>query len=401
LSRKRVLYFTVVPLMDERNGGNLCCRNHIRRLAADPGIELFVAAAGHPEWEAGTRAFAASLGVWLQFDYFVGGTLHPVGTDLRSIASFAATMVLQTPWDIQAYNQQQIDRGLSHAIAALEIDVLVIDYTVSALNVRLPRTDAKTVLIKLGREEEFYRDKLTHGPTHHGKLTKAASIWRWGCIERRIDCSVDQVVVIGAPDLPRHKTKRPPVCITPTLDFRDVSWEYAGSDTAFFVGNLEHYPNRVGIEWIATKLAPEVGKARPSISFTIVGASVEEVPDGWRRNSIKYLGEADRQVVEKLFLSADVFLCPIENTFGVKFKAAEALSFGIPLLASEQTLLGLPYLSADPNLTLNDPVRAAHLICATVGNRERLIELSSDQRARQRKFAATQVDVWSRMLGSI
>jgi hypothetical protein len=54
-------------------------------------------------------------------------------------------------------------------------------------------------------------------------------------------------------------------------------------------------------------------------------------------------------------------ICPLENDFGVKFKAAEALAHGTPLLASRQTLLGLPYLDEEPALDLARPDEAARV----------------------------------------
>ena len=58
----RTVYFTVVPLFPSNNGGALCCRNHVRRLARDPNIELLVCMAGPPEHEEANRQAVESLG---------------------------------------------------------------------------------------------------------------------------------------------------------------------------------------------------------------------------------------------------------------------------------------------------------------------------------------------------
>jgi glycosyltransferase involved in cell wall biosynthesis len=223
-------------------------------------------------------------------------------------------------------------------------------------------------------------------------------VWRWGRIERRIDRDVDQVITIGAPDLPRHPTRRPPVCITPTLDFKADAWLYSGSRSAFFVGSMGHYPNRLAIEWIATRLAPAVAALGADIRFTVIGAAEAEVPETWRHPAVDYLGASDRAEVERQFRSADLFLCPVSNTFGMKFKMAEALAFGIPMLAAPESMLCVPYLPASPNLPLDDPASAAKAVCALVGNAEALQARSSLQRALQEQFVDTQQGIWSRTL---
>jgi hypothetical protein len=214
----RVLYFTIVPLMNTGNGGSICCRNHLARLAKDPGIELFGMVAGQPEWKEGTDAFFASLGVPYHFQPFRSGHIHHAANRISDLASFVTTMVFQFPWELQALNQPHIQEGIDWAIRSYTIDTLVIDYHFSALFIDLPRTDVRTVLISLNREGDFYSDQIRLGQTHHGSLTAAISLRRACRFERRTDASVDKVVTIGPPDLPRHKVRSQPVCITPYLD---------------------------------------------------------------------------------------------------------------------------------------------------------------------------------------
>ncbi len=105
----RTLYFTVVPLESPGNGGSICCRNHVERLAADPGIELFAMTAGHLAWREGTEAFFAGLNVPHHFQPFRNGNFHHAANSAPSIVDFAFKAIFQFPWEMQALNQQHID----------------------------------------------------------------------------------------------------------------------------------------------------------------------------------------------------------------------------------------------------------------------------------------------------
>ena len=63
------LYFSVVNVggLEFSNGGNLCCRNHIRRLAEDEGIKLHVVIAGIASDRKGICEFLKGLGLPYEF----------------------------------------------------------------------------------------------------------------------------------------------------------------------------------------------------------------------------------------------------------------------------------------------------------------------------------------------
>ena len=399
----RVLYFTVVPLIDESNGGNICCRNHVRRLAEDRGIELFAIAAAERGQEAATSAFLSEHTV----EHHViplrderDAHVRPDAHGLGPMASFLATAAFQYPWELRALNQEHVQEWIEWAVAGYGVDTVVIDYTPSAYFLRLPLRNVRTCLIKLDREADFYAEQIRFGRTHHGRLTARISHARLLRAERAIEASVDRVVAIGEPDLPRSRTRSVAV-VTPFLDPKEPRWSYRSSRTAFFVGNVGHLPNWKAVEWIATQLAPRVA-ALPELRFAIVGAAAEDVPDHWRQPNVGYLGLADRSGVQCLFGgAADLMLCPVENDWGVKIKAVEALAHGTPLLASRQTLLGLPQLDDRPALDLARPDEAADLVCTLLSSRAALDELAVRQREAQAGFIASQSGVWSRVLGSI
>ncbi|MGJ7511780.1 glycosyltransferase [Variovorax sp. GT1P44] len=392
----RVLYFTVVPLAAPGNGGSICCRNHVERLSADLGIDLFAMTAGPLAWKSGTDAFFAGLKVQHHFQPFKEGNVHHESNGIRSIARFAWSAVFQLPWEMQALNQEHIEEGIAWAVRVYSIDVIVIDYHPSTLFLRLPRSDARTALISLNREGDFYGDLIRVGNTHHGRLTARVSLARANRWVRRVDASVDQLIAIGPPDLPRHPTRRPPVCITPYLDPKRNRWAYAGTKRLFFVGAYGHYPNRLAIEWLTREFAPALRAIGSDGLVTIIGASAAEVPDA--PSNVQLLGLADRDEVERQFCTCALMLCPVENDYGVKFKALEALSYGAPLLASRETMLGLPHLSENPSFDLRNPAGAASQVAELLASRDRIEALSAAQQRQQTTFIASQTNVWSAAL---
>jgi glycosyltransferase involved in cell wall biosynthesis len=397
----RVLYFTIVSLDTAGNGGGLCCRNHVARLAADPNIALFAMLTGPIAPTEATDAFFAGLKVPYHFQPFRESHARHGKNDLLSSAKSAAQEIFQIPWEMQSLYQEHVEDKIAWAVRAYSIDVVVIDYLPSALFVHLPRGDAKTVLINLNREGDFLRDRIRLGHSPHGKFAAAVSLSRTRRFERRTAAAVDQVVAIGPPDLPKHKVRRPPICITPYLDPKPERWRYTGSRRAFFVGGIGHYPNRLAIEWLTGKLAPALTALGSDVRLTIVGATEADIAATHQRENIELRGTSDASTVSALFRSSDIMICPIENDYGVKFKALEALAHGTPLFASRQTMLGLPHLRSLPTFDLRHPEQTAAALTDLMSHGDRLAGLAQRQQQQQRDFIASQRWVWSETLQAL
>lgn len=395
----RVLYFTVTPLVDDGNGGSICCRNHVRRLAEDDDIELFVMVAGSFAAEAATMQFLNSFGVTAYYQPYYIDRQYPEGKSFSDVASFIWKILFQFPWETQRLNQQHVGDGVDWAIRAYNIDTLIIDYHPSALFVTLPRNDVRTILVGLNREGDFYSDMIGLGMSHHGPLAAKISLLRARLFERRKNLEVDKLVVIGKPDAPGYSLRSEPACITPYLDPKPQRWSHHPDQRLFFVGNIAHYPNRLAIEWIVRTFAPQLWEACPAARIAIVGARPDQIAPV--SPNIDLLGPADPETVRGLFLSASLMLCPVENDYGIKFKAVEALSYGTPLLASRQTHLGLPHLEGEGAIDLDDPAGAVRIAVGLLGDTQALIDLQARQDSRQTQFIESQKNIWSRTIKAI
>lgn len=398
----RVLYFTAVPIASPSNGGNMCCRNHILRLSQDTQIELYVAAVVMPEHFEDTKAFLEEVRVQhIVIPRRIDNFYQEEATALGAV-KFALKAMTHFHWELAALNQQHIDDAVTnYATTRCKADFVIVDYLYSALFCKsLLGQGRKTALITLGREEEYYRELLRHGLVKHDRLTGTISAWRVARFEKDTYESCDLVITIGENDLPPYLPADRKRCIIPYLDER-ARWSFTGSNSVFFVGNLGHYPNRLAIEFIATRLAPMVAQRRQDIRIKIVGASLADVPESWRHPQIDYLGVADATTVETLFRSSDALICPIENNFGMKFKIAEAVAHGTPIVANPETLQCIPHIPGLPSFDLSDPRGAADIVCALVGNAAELKRLSELIVDKARIFACSQDNVWSKTLRDV
>jgi hypothetical protein len=404
---RRVLYFSIGTFVVNgyELGGNIYARNLVKRLSEDSGIKLFVVNANSEANRPGTEEFFAKLGVDLLFVPITPIKLWPEIRSLKDAVSLVAKVLYRFPYEMEAHNQPHIAQTCNWAINHWQIEHVIVDYLPAVLfwqgleTLPIPKT-----VVTVNREADLYAERLALGYAErlavgvnpYGTVTGKISHRRFRNFERRIHRTFDKVVAIGAPDvppyLPRHKT----AVVTSWLDESSRRWSPKDSRTLFFVGKVDHYPNRLAIQHIVAELGPRVLSKVPDARFAIIGASAADVPVEYHHPSIDLMGPSTPTEVERLFTSATLFLCPIENTFGMKFKLAEAVAYGTPFLASKQTMIGFPYLQGLPEIDLKSPSSAAALIAEYMLDAPKLNALASEIERRHRAFVATQKDIWSR-----
>ena len=395
----RVLYFTIIAQRDgaPNNGGFLNTRTNILRLKQDDNIELAVVIAAPENTRTPTVSFLTDVGV----DKFLFIPVDDRRRPHRPRDRLKLRWIKRAGvyWESLALTHPEVKQLVSEALTRWESDFLVIDYLFSALFCpELDTLKLPAAIITLNREAEFYRDCVAQRVFRHGPLRAAIMGSRLARFERNAYRQSAKVIAIGQPDVPSYLSPSQASCITPYLDEQAEPWRFTDSKTAFFVGNISHYPNRMAIEFIAKSLAPRVAARRDDVRIKIVGVDGAGVPAEWRHPIISYLGVSDASTVRALFQTADLQLCPIANDFGMKFKVAESAAYGTPFLASFETAKCVPYLADLPKIELSDHETAADAACDIIGNRAKLESLSALIRARHRTFAASQKNIWSRTL---
>jgi hypothetical protein len=186
--------------------------------------------------------------------------------------------------------------------------------------------------------------------------------------------------------------------LPPILRERNQRWSYHGTKCALFLGNIAHFPNRLAIEWICNKLAPEMRRVDRHLAINIIGATAAQVPPEWRSSNINFLGTADSSEVVRQMTSTDLFIAPIANEYGAKMKLAECVAHGTPFVATRGAMSGLPFLDAIPRIALDEPSAAAHLIQELLRTPEALIKLSQSITLQAGQASEDQQAAWISIL---
>lgn len=389
LIRVDVLYVTCVDLGPENNGGALCCRNHVRKLAADPSIRLQVAVIGTSGMEHGNRAFAEEVGADFHFIAFQEIVLDP--DDSRLNVGLSNLF----PWERTSLVQSHVSDTLRAVVARVEPEAIVIDYLPTAL-FALPifESPLPVVVITLQDERKFFRDlrERVQSPEWSGNdlaEERLSQFERWvysraAAVIALRQGDLEQVTAAGTPPARQH-------VVSPVFPLPEERWRYRNSRSIFFVGNHHHFPNRSAIDWLCTQLAPLLWALDPSIQLRIIGAHSNELPSYAANDNICFLGYADRETVNREFVDCALFIAPISLDYGCEIKLQECAAHATPFVATASALEGLPSLPMVPIIKLEDAAAAAGLIYQLIGDARQLADLSEqiavrmeDERERQR-----------------
>ena len=389
---RKILYCTTVPISTD-GGGNLVCREHIRMLSGVPNSELHVFSPKVDEALEGI-AFFESLGVtWHKFSF--------LGRRGRFVDRLFAHLPFRFSFESIGVHNRHIDLQFRGVVDSVDPDVIVIDYLFSVLVMpSCLRSGRATILISLNREAEFYREQRAIGKLSAGCSNSLLAEWRLSRFERRTYARASHVVVLTPNDLevmPPSARDRATV-IRPVLPRGEQRWSDHGEKSLFFVGSVNHYPNLEAVEWLATRLAPNLEKAAPDCRIKVIGASEDQVPQGWLRPNIDYMGRSTREEVRRLFLECGMFIAPIRNNFGSKIKILEAMSFGTPTIATEFALSGLENTSPIEMMKLEDPEGCASRIVSLMADPACRKRMSEAMEVAHRKQMEETERMWSRLV---
>jgi glycosyltransferase involved in cell wall biosynthesis len=111
-------------------------------------------------------------------------------------------------------------------------------------------------------------------------------------------------------------------------------------DTALFVGNFQHPPNREALAFLVQRVWPKLRALRPQAELAVAGAqATPDVEKLSRAPGVRFLGcVAD---IRACFAEFSVFLCPIFAGSGVRVKILEAWAAGMPVIATPLGAEGL------------------------------------------------------------
>lgn len=290
--------------------------------------------------------------------------------------------------------RERVDGALQRIIAEQKPDLVIVNGITSALHVpSVFKSGIKCCFISHNKEVQYYR--MIKRESVPAELDAINGVFRWmnehgnWMSELRFKRRVEQIirgclgmVVLTSGDFPdQMPATLIRAVIPPVLPREDCQWSYHATRKITFVGGMlvkgfVHFSNRRAIRWICEDLAPELLRMDSTVGMNIIGASREEVPLGWRLENISFMGRGTRADVVHQLLTADLFIAPIDTSFGAKVKLAECISFGTPFIATNEALSGLPFLHAVPKLSLEHPAESASLIVKYLNSPVELNELS-------------------------
>jgi polysaccharide biosynthesis protein PslH len=384
----RVFYFTIVDIGRQDNGGGLVCRNHAKRLASVPGVKLTLCAAGPETQFAGIQAFANDVSATLQF---------------IPLRQSPPASVSRWPFfhEVQAASHRGVDKELLRLIQTEQPRVLVVDYVPSAMFIpsAYEVRDISRITITLNPEIRFFRDlqrKSANGADFSGS---SIARLRLAIHQQWYFSRSAAIVALTKADLGPLSLLPKSNVIQPVFDSVERKWTGKNRRDILFVGNIGHYPNRDAVEWICTKLSSSLLAIDPGISIRVIGAEAGNVPAGWRRPNVDFLGVGDAALVDHELCETGLFIAPISNPFGSKIKLLDCLARGTPFAATKQALSGLSQLSAVPLMRLDDPNRSAQTIRHHLDNgggtiSEKLQLELNDRLSRQQA-------AWNLLIGSL
>lgn len=110
----------------------------------------------------------------------------------------------------------------------------------------------------------------------------------------------------------------------------------------FFNGTLDYKPNSEAIENIFEKIVLELNQTNIDFKIIICGRIENEESQYLKKyfnQQIIYAGHVDN--IEEYFLTADVYINPVQVGFGVQTKILEALSYHLPVVCFKSILNGI------------------------------------------------------------
>jgi len=291
--------------------------------------------------------------------------------------------------EIQSYD---LFNGL---IEKYHIKNIVIDYFYSAVFLQHINkfTINKTIMV-LNNEANYYNDvAFQYANEKKSRLTSLFKNYLMRRLEKRIYNSFDRIIAIGSADIPAYLPPSKTRVMTLYIDESAQKWQYKNNNTLFFIGSFDHYPNRLAVNYLLEKIVPRIATIRPDYKFVILGTSDEQIVPEYRYPNVQFFGPGTPETAKSLFLSANLMLVPIENSFGQKMKIAEAVSYGTPFLASAQSMLGFPYLSELPYAPLESPEESVKLIVELMDTPAKCRELSDRILSLSRSFINLQKNI--------
>lgn len=405
--RKRVLVFVLADLSNQ-HGGNLWLQSLFYSLSRIEEFDFTIVTSGREQASTPNENVVRGFGfqhVFLPLSVPLPGLPSGLGRRLKDACLDKYFFNLER-W---AHSQVRVDAALSETVRGLRPDLILVSDIWSAMCCPSAfESGTPCCLITLNNEAKFHRvSRRMGGPIGRGigrALERA--LYRHGnwVANVRLKQYMNElfgrcagIVALTKNDLPASlRNEAATQILPPLLEESDLLWRYSGIHSLLFVGNVGHFPNRLAIEWLCTRLAPALYKLERDLVINVIGADRQHL--GWRATNVRFLGSGTRRDVIDHMTTDSIFIAPIENAFGAKLKLVECASFGMPFVATQAAMSGLPFLECVPRFELDKPVETARMIVKVIRTPCALSEMSRRILQEMKKARIEQTVDWRSFL---
>lgn len=128
-----------------------------------------------------------------------------------------------------------------------------------------------------------------------------------------------------------------PLSVTKKTNLDTVGKHIAGEKLQLLFVGGDFWPNVIGIRWFVNEVLPKIDVP---YELKIIGLNMELYRDELecKSDSIRVIGTVND--LSSFFEEADVFIAPIRDGGGMKYKTAEALSYGKTFIGLKESLIG-------------------------------------------------------------
>jgi glycosyltransferase involved in cell wall biosynthesis len=146
-------------------------------------------------------------------------------------------------------------------------------------------------------------------------------------------------------------------------------------NTALFVGNFRHMPNKVSLDWFIEEILPKVLEKCDNFVLNVVGTGLSPIEiSKLARKGVNFLGFVDN--LEPIYEESTIVVIPLKYGAGIKGKMCEALGMSSCVVSTSFGAEGLGLKPDKEFLLANDSSEFANQIIRLLTNQQLRNELS-------------------------
>ena len=405
MKKRNILYFTSYPL-ELNDGGSMAILNNIFRISDIEEINLYVIICCQENSRSKISLKLDNLNIKSYFLSPISPTEKTKNFLKKGFYKIQSYFSFWYEMEIGFYNYNQVQSISNYLTDFCEkylIQAVIVEQLYSILWFKnFLDFKQKKIYLAFDKEAELFKYITKYNSYDSSKFFKFFNFikfLRLRNFEKRVCGLADRCLFMSRADIPKYLANEKVLINSPILLPKLVGWHYTNSQTVFFAGNIDYYPNFLAVKWLLSELSPKLLRLNHQIKIVITGTNYDDMPKDWTiENNVYIPGFIPQEQLENLFQTSDMFICPIDNDFSVKMKLVECVSYGLPFFATQPCLNALPYLSGLPILDINKPDEAAAYICDILSKKEVLEKLNKQILEDAFNFNKTRKNWWKKAI---